>query len=245
MALTCLSSSPDDSLTLTSSVMKTTILLVRHGQTDWNLTRRAQGHIDIPLNATGRQQSQLLARRLASWRIQAIYSSDLARASETAAILGQEIGLKPILDAAFRERNGGIFQGHTGEELKRLHPESLQAFLEHGRPPSGAESNLDLARRAVPRLEEIAEAHRGQEIALVSHGGTLRVIIAYLLGLPVGRKAPFRVSGNTGLTIAEMSDGECVITLLNDICHLEPLDSPLKSDSEPVVEGTGGGYTIG
>lgn len=225
--------------------MKTTILLIRHGQTDWNLARRAQGHIDIPLNATGRRQSQLLARRLTSRPIQAIYSSDLARARETAVIVGREIGLKPDLDAAFRERNGGIFQGHTGEELQRLYPEPLQAFLKHGRPPPGAESNLDIARRAMPKLEEIAEAHRGQEIALVSHGGTLRVIIAHLLGLPVGRKASFKVSGNTGLTIAEMSEEEYAITLLNDTCHLEALDGLMEGDSKSVVHGADQGYTIG
>lgn len=222
---------------------KTTILLIRHGQTDWNLIKRSQGHLDIPLNRLGRQQSRLLARRLAGWPISAVYSSDLARASETAEIIGRSLGLTPLLDRALRERNGGIFQGHTAEELERLHPVELRAFLDNGRPPPGGEDNLALARRATPALERIAAAHPGETIALVTHGGTLRVLIAYIMGLPVGKKAPFKVSGNTGLTIAEIEGRRRFITLLNDCCHLEELEK--ESSSEADAAGGDDGYAIG
>jgi broad specificity phosphatase PhoE len=223
----------------------TTILLIRHGQTDWNLARRAQGHIDIPLNETGRWQSERLARRLAGWPVDAIYSSDLLRASETATIVGRALNLTPILEAAFRERNGGIFQGLTGEELAQRYPDALQAFLDHGRSPPGGESNLDLARRAAPALDQLAAAHRGQTIALVTHGGTLRVLITYLMGVPVGKKAPFKVSGNTGLTIAEVSESGRYITLLNDSCHLDQHDDQVDQEQPASTPAKDAGYTIG
>jgi broad specificity phosphatase PhoE len=225
-------------------MMNTTMLLIRHGQTDWNATRRSQGHIDIPLNGDGRRQSELLARRLASWPVGALYSSDLRRAGETAEIVGQALGLSPMFESALRERHGGVFQGHTTEELQELHPEALQAFVERGRNPPGGESNLDLARRATPALERIAAAHRGQTVALVTHGGTLRVMIAYILGLPVGRKAPFKVSGNTGLTIAEMSERHCYLKLLNDCCHLDEIEPGPAGQSVDEKSGDGG-YAIG
>ncbi|MGD2076872.1 MAG: histidine phosphatase family protein [Chloroflexota bacterium] len=225
--------------------MTTTILLIRHGQTDWNVIRRSQGHLDIPLNRTGRRQSILLARRLAGWPIAALYSSDLSRASGTAAIIGRQLGLSPVYDEAFRERHGGIFQGYTPAELKLAHPQALQAFLDHGHSPPGAESNLDLARRATPALDRIIAAHPGETIALVTHGGTLRVLIAYIMGLPVGRRPPIKVSHNTGLTIAEMAPGQNYITLLNDCCHveeLEPTTGREKSAEDPSADQ---GYVIG
>ena len=225
--------------------MTTSILLIRHGQTDWNLIKRAQGHIDQRLNDAGRRQSERLAARLAGWPIKAIYSSDLRRASETAAIVGRQHSLTPLLDTAFRERNGGIFEGHTAEEQRRLYPDEMRAFLELGHAPPGGESNLDLARRATPALERIAAAHQGQMIALVSHGGTLRVLIAYLLGLPVGRKAPLRVSGNTGLTIVEIDQKERTITLMNDCCHLDRRDGRFAGDSMIEEQTEDSGYTIG
>ncbi len=224
---------------------KTTILLIRHGQTDWNVIRRSQGHLDIPLNQVGRRQSELLAQRLAGWPVSALVSSDLTRASETADILGRVLGLAPVLDSDLRERHGGIFQGQTGEELKLRYPEALRAFRESGQPPPGGEGNLALARRAAPALERIAADHRGEMVAVVTHGGTLRVLIAHLMGLPVERKAPFRVSHNTGLTIAEMNQQERVITLLNDCCHLEAMGVQAHGRQSAGPAAGDDGYAIG
>lgn len=225
--------------------MTTTVLLIRHGQTDWNRIKRSQGHLDIPLNRLGRRQSLLLAQRLAGWPVSAVYSSDLRRASETAAIIGRQLDVEPILDPALRERHGGIFQGHTPAELRQRYPEALQAFLDHGRPPPGGESNLALARRATPALDRIVADHPGQTIALVTHGGTLRVLIAYVMGLPLGRKPPIKVSHNTGLTIAQMGGHNNAITLLNDSCHLAGETG--LGDSQAITDMSGGdeGYAIG
>jgi probable phosphoglycerate mutase len=225
--------------------MKTTVLFIRHGQTEWNLSKRAQGQLDIPLNEAGRRQSELLAQRLIDWPIRAIYSSDLSRARMTAQIIGRASGIRPVLEVALRERHGGIFQGHTGEELERRYPEALQAFLDHGRPPPGAESNLALARRAAPVLERIATAHRGETIALITHGGTLRVLLAHVMGLAVDGRLPFKVSHNTGLSIAEKSDGQWVVTLLNDCCHLQEPDAHLAAGAHQETAGDDDGYALG
>jgi len=223
----------------------TTILLIRHGQTDWNLTRRSQGHINIPLNEAGRRQSELVARRLAGWPVSALYSSDLLRASQTAAVIGRHLGIEPVLQSDLRERSGGIFEGYTLDELRQRHPEALKAFQDHSRTPPGAESNLDLARRATPALERIVTAHPGEVVALVTHGGTLRVLIAYILGLPVGKRAPFKVSGNCGLSIAEFGQRR-FITLLNDCCHLDATEFGAEA-IRAAESGNDGdqGYAIG
>ena len=91
--------------------MNTTIILIRHGLTDWNEEGRWQGNEDIPLNTTGIAQAQALGRRLASWPIESLYSSDLRRAAQTAAILGEAVDLQPIHDPSWRERDVGAFQG--------------------------------------------------------------------------------------------------------------------------------------
>jgi probable phosphoglycerate mutase len=198
----------------------TIIVLIRHGQTDWNLSGRWQGHTDIALNDTGRSQASDLARRLASWPIAAIYSSDLRRAHQTASILARELGLSLKLDAAWRERNGGDFQGMTFEELDRRHPEALQAMRQRGEAPPGGESNLDVAGRVVAAFDQIVARHPGQMVAVVSHGGAMRALIGYVVGLPLGQSPRVSVSGNTGISLIEVNQWGTRLTLLNDTTHL-------------------------
>lgn len=164
----------------------TTILLIRHGQTDWNITRRWQGHINMPLNELGITQSKLLAERLKSWPIEAIYSSDLRRAAQTAAILGETLGLKPILDVSWRERHGGDFQGMTIEELEANYPVELKRIREEGGAPPGGESFLELENRIVQAYQELANQYEGKMVAVVSHGGAMGALIAHVLGFPPG-----------------------------------------------------------
>lgn len=200
----------------------TTIVLIRHGQTDWNLSGRWQGHTDIALNDTGRSQASALARRLASWPIAAIYSSDLRRAHQTASVLAHELGLSLELDAAWRERYGGDFQGMTFEELDRRHPEALHAMRQRGEAPPGGESNLDVARRVVEAFDEVVERHPGQMVAVVTHGGAMRALIGYVVGLPLGQSPRVSVSGNTGISLIEVNQWGPRLTLLNDTAHLHP-----------------------
>lgn len=200
----------------------TTVLLIRHGQTDWNVERRWQGHYDAPLNAVGREQAHRLGRRLARWPLAAIYSSDLRRAAETALILGEAVSVTPILDAVWRELHVGLFEGHTREEIRERFP-AAWAQMSHGfvEAPEG-ESVADLGRRVAPRFEQLLAEHAGQMFAIVSHGATLRSLLGHVLGLDGGQLPQLILAGNTGLSIVEARPPlPPIITRLNDTAHLE------------------------
>jgi broad specificity phosphatase PhoE len=147
----------------------TTLLLVRHGETDWNAEGRLQGHSDRPLNDHGRQQAKALADRLAGESIDAIYASDLARAKETAEIVGERLGLPVVIDADLREKNWGNWEGLTGDE--RLNVEYAGETTEEHR------------ERTLRAVERIRERHPGQRIVVVTHGGSLRRIQAAVNGV--------------------------------------------------------------
>jgi len=146
-----------------------TLILVRHGETDWNAAGRLQGHTDRPLNEYGRTQAQRLAGQLAGDGIAAIYASDLVRARETAEILGERLGLPVVVDPDLREKNWGTWEGLTPDE--RLHVEF---------EGEATEAHRDRVLRAVRR---IAERHPGQRIVVVTHGGSLRRIQAAASGI--------------------------------------------------------------
>jgi len=150
-----------------------TLLIVRHGETDWNASGRLQGHTDRPLNDYGRRQAAELAQRLESDDVAAIYASDLSRAKETAEIVGARLGLAVALDPDLRERNWGSWEGLT--------PGERDAVEFEGETP---EEHRERIMRAVRR---IAERHPGQRIVVVTHGGSMRRIQAAVMGvaLPV------------------------------------------------------------
>ena len=205
--------------------MITTLLLIRHGQTDWNTAGKWQGHTDIPLNEAGIVQSRLLAERLSSWPISAIYSSDLQRAAQTAEIIASRLELVPVLASALRERHGGVFQGLTAAEMHNRFPEDLRSIQEDGGAPPGGESNLEVAQRIWETFDSIIENHRGEMAAVVSHGGALAIIVAYALGFPLGQRARISLRGNTGLSMIEFDGRGPRVTLLNDVNHLAADDN--------------------
>jgi probable phosphoglycerate mutase len=201
--------------------MKTTLLLIRHGQTDWNVTRRWQGHTDTPLNATGQAQAVALANRLASWPIQTIYSSDLQRCTMTVQPLADATDLEPILDPIWRERDVGEFSGLTGEQARSRFPEVwANGNLGMIDPPNG-EKYLDLRARSWSAYEKVVANHPGEMVAIVTHGGVLHTLIGQLIGLDVSRYGRFSMRGNTGLSIVEVNAHGPFLTLLNDTSHLE------------------------
>ncbi len=201
----------------------TQILLIRHAQTDWNVRKRWQGQLDVPLNATGLAQARALSARLARRPIAAIYASDLIRAVDTARVLARPHGLAVRLEPGLRERHAGIFHGLTGEELRGLYP--LAEARQWLRCPPGGEASDVVRRRVVRLFEALLARHRGDTIALVSHGGTLHELLAHIMEVRPTARGRFMLRGNTGLSVVEVSDGRGpMVTLLNDTSHLEPGD---------------------
>jgi broad specificity phosphatase PhoE len=151
----------------------TELLLVRHGETDWNAEGKLQGHTDRPLNEYGRRQAQALAEQLAGDSIDAVYASDLSRARETAEILGAKLGLPVVVDPDLREKNWGNWEGLTSDE--RLHVEF---------EGETSEAHRD---RTLVAVQRIVERHPEGRIVVVTHGGSLRRIQAAVSGfaLPV------------------------------------------------------------
>jgi len=145
----------------------TTLLLARHGETDWNRDGRWQGWADPPLNAAGRAQARQLAAQLRSTPFDAVYSSDLRRAHETAAIVAAPHGVQVVADAGLREIDIGSWSGLTRAELEARFP--------HGERPDG-ETREEHSARVVAAVERIARAHLGGTVLLVTHGGTMRAL---------------------------------------------------------------------
>ncbi|MFT7585772.1 MAG: broad specificity phosphatase PhoE [Cellvibrionaceae bacterium] len=199
-------------------IRPTTIILIRHGQTDWNLQGRWQGDTDIPLNATGKAQARALAARLVSWPIENIYSSDLQRAAETSMTLADSLSLKPIFDAGWRERNLGELEGLTRKEIAEKFPHLTlpRQFVE----TREGETYTIFRKRVVNAFDRIMEKHEGQTTAVVSHSASLRVLISYILEIPDRIYAPFSLGGNTGLSRVVIEDGRAQLTLLNDTSHI-------------------------
>src|SRR5215472_1133491 len=148
----------------------TTLLLVRHGETDWNAGGRLQGHTDRPLSDFGRRQAQRLAEELEDERLEAIYSSDLSRARETAEIAGKRLGLTVELDPDLREKDWGTWEGLTAVERDRVE------FV--------GESTEEHQERILRALQRIAERHPdGGRVLVVTHGGSMRRVQTAALGM--------------------------------------------------------------
>jgi 2,3-bisphosphoglycerate-dependent phosphoglycerate mutase len=156
----------------------TRIIAIRHGETAWNVDTRIQGHLDIPLNPTGRWQAARAAQALAEESIQAIYASDLLRAWETAGAIAEATGLPLQAHEGLRERGFGDFQGKTFAEIEALWPEQSRQWRAHHPEwaPPGGESLMALRERIVQTASELAEQHRGEQIVLVAHGGVMDVL---------------------------------------------------------------------
>jgi len=164
-------------------VPETTILLVRHGETDWNAARRIQGQTNAPLNERGRAQAHSLADELAGESIAAVYSSDLDRARETAEILAARLDLPVVVDQALRERNFGSWEGKTVDELEARWPGAWARWRDGNEGEGDVEDHLALAQRVRGAIHRLAAAHPGERILVVAHGGAMRVVLMDAEGL--------------------------------------------------------------
>lgn len=161
----------------------TTILMARHGETDWNRESRFQGHADPPLNERGREQARELARQLAGEDLQAVYASPLLRALETARIVAASLGLPVEARPALREVDVGSWEGLTRMEVEERFPAAFGRWRDGGDGWDGGETYEHLGRRVLADLLELAARHPAERILVVSHGGTMRAAQAAAAGV--------------------------------------------------------------
>ncbi len=165
----------------------TRLVLVRHGQTDWNLEGRYQGQTDLPLNAAGRAEASALAEQLAGRPLEAIYSSNLRRAHETASIIAERLGMPVQIDGRLREVYLGQWEGVLFKDIVAQYPaewEQRQRDPVHSRPPGG-ESAVELAARVWAAVDEIARRHAPGLVLIVSHGLALAAVLCRAQNLPL------------------------------------------------------------
>lgn len=201
------------------------LILVRHGETEWNAQRRYQGQTDVPLSELGRRQAELVAERLAGQKIDVIYASDLKRAWETAQPFAKQSGLQVVADPRLRELKFGILEGLTFDEAQEHHPEMIAAWLEDfSNTPDGGESIEAFQARLVSLLNDLKQKYDEQVVLLVAHGGPLSEILRIILELSREKRWYLEIEN---ASVSEVSIAEDYIALkrLNDTCHLATLNT--------------------
>jgi probable phosphoglycerate mutase len=200
----------------------TRLVAIRHGETAWNVDTRIQGQLDIGLNPTGQRQAERLGRAMAGERLDAVYSSDLGRAHDTARALARHAGLPVHTDAALRERAFGVFEGMTFAEIEQRFPDGARRWRrrEASFGPEGGETLVDFYARVVAGVAGIAARHRGQHIAVVTHGGVLDALYRAAARIALDAPRTWQV-GNA--SINRLLHGDHGFTLVGwaDSFHLE------------------------
>ncbi len=222
------------------------VYLIRHGQTEWNLERRFQGQLDVPLSAAGRVQAQVVANWLYSQPLNfaALYTSDLMRAYQTALPIGERLGLVPQRVEALREINAGEWQGLLTTEIEDRYPGQLARWHREAnefRLPGG-ETIPEVRARVHGWYMQAIEAHRGQAISVVSHGMAIRSLLSALNGWDVADTERMRQAGmgNTGVTalLTDHERGQSSLLFFNSLVHLEAAARPqetLEPANEPAA----------
>jgi broad specificity phosphatase PhoE len=204
----------------------TTILLARHGESDWNRAKRWQGQSDRPLTDLGRVQARALAERLAVTELDAVYSSDLQRARETAEIVARSRGLDVEVVAELREVDVGSWSGLTRSEAEQRFPEAYRRWVAGGEGWDDGETYEQLSERVVGAVYAIAADHPGERVLVVAHGGSIRAVHATALGVDVHTYRRIRrVEPNATLSAVCVEDGR-----LTELCRTEDLDEFLVKD---------------
>lgn len=206
----------------------TTIVLVRHGATTWNHSKRAQGQADVDLNEAGHRQAIAAAEELSHVPVTAVYASDLQRAYKTAEPIARAHGVEVRTDPAFREIDQGEWEGLHVDEIRRRWPE-LWGPARHYSARPGGESPAQVRERALAGIERVVREHPQGTVVVVSHGGTIRWISAEALDYDDHRSARIRGLGNGAAVrlTAEIDDGRLVLR------DLERLDGNTTDLDDP------------
>jgi len=201
----------------------TQIILVRHGQTEWNRLERFRGRADVPLNAAGLSQAQAVGRRIAAkWQPAAIYAGPLSRTMQTAEAIGSWCGLPVHVELRLVDIDYGEWQGATPEDVRTRWPEAIAAWYDtpHLAQIPGGETLDDVRARALSAVHDLGAQHMEQTIVLVSHTVVNRIILLGILGL--GHDRFWRLRQDTcAINVFErVNDGFTLVTM-NDTCHLD------------------------
>jgi probable phosphoglycerate mutase len=212
-------------------MVQSTLVFIRHGVTDWNQARRFQGQTDIELNADGRAQAERTGHRFAGQSIAAVYSSDLARARQTAEPIALALGLPLAIEPGLRERRYGVLEGRTHDELLRDHPESYTRWRAREpdfAPPGGGESLSELRQRVERQMQALVRTHPGQTVVAVTHGGVLDCIYRIAAGLALDVPRSFELR-NASLNQVAWDGVAFAVLSWGDVSHLEAS----RDDIEP------------
>lgn len=208
----------------------TVLFVVRHGATQWNVELRAQGQADIPLNDLGRAQARAAGRVLAAYPLDAVYSSDLRRAADTAWAIARVHGLEVVTDADLREIDQGEWTGLTENEIRTRWPERWGP-ARHYRARPGGESPAQVRDRALSVLRRIARAHPDGSVVVVSHGATIRTLLSESLGLSARASAGVDGVANGGIVELQASLRDETV-ILHDMRRLDSRASPAHDPNQ-------------
>ena len=200
---------------------ETEIILIRHGETEWNSQKRMQGHSNSDLTEVGRGQIQALGELMKNVSFDHIYSSDSLRTRQTAEAITQYSGHTLQFDQRIREKNLGVFEGLTSTEAKERHPEVYRLFKTAGANYviDEGESTQQLLERALEFIEEIRLRHPQERVVMVTHGGVVRVLMKYALGLSIDSPTRFIIK-NTGI-FGLIWNENWLVTQMGGVSHLE------------------------
>ena len=212
--------------------MMTRLLLIRHGATSLTAEDRFSGDIGVDLSEEGRAQVAALATRLATRRIGAVYASPLSRAADTAMLLATPHGLTPQIQDGLREISHGHWEGLTRSDVETRFPEEYASWESdpYTFAPVGGESGLSVMARALPVIRQIVTTHQGEQVVVVSHKATLRLILSCLLGLdPRGYRDRFDQSPAC-LNVIDFRDVlHPRLMLFNDTSHYADMPKPTRT----------------
>lgn len=209
-----------------SNKKKTRLYLIRHGETDWNVLGKYQGSTDIELSETGLNQAKLLGKRFEKMELDKVYSSPLKRAMATAQTVADAKNLPVILEEAFQEINFGDWEGKTTAEIEAEYSDMFKAFVKNpvNSPIPGEGSFKNAMDRGVTGIKKVLADCENENVAIISHGALIRVIMMGLLEL---EESFYRKTWlyNTAISIVDIyEDGKVMLITLNDKAHLDLID---------------------
>jgi len=200
----------------------TTLILVRHGETEWNLAGRIQGHTDSRLTERGHEEGRRAAQRLAGLDIAAVYASDLGRARETGEMIAAPHGLPVQTTLDLRERCYGEFEGKTLAQIRKETPAAVERWLADRQrlAPPGGETQEELSDRTMRALREIVSGHPGETVVVATHGGPIKSAVFAVMKIPIGSWDRTWIA-NGSVTILRGTPDDLRLASFNDTSHVE------------------------